>query len=488
MTFLPKISSPSRKAIAVLAALAAWSLACGGLRAPDLGRLYNRPAQHHGLERNPVIVIPGILGSKLVDAESGKLVWGAFFGGGARPQTPEGARFAALPMRRGAELDELRDGVVSDGVLERFKIKLVGLRIQMKAYIGILSALGAGGFRDEDLQIPSIDYGDDHFTCFQFDYDFRRDNVENARRLHDFILERRAFVLDQQRQRFGAANEDLKFDVIAHSMGGLILRYYLRYGDADLAADGSPPAITWAGARHVAKAVLISPPNAGGTEALSFLVEGRRFGRIGPRYDAAVLSTYPSMFQLLPRVRHQPVIDESSGQTVDFMDPKSWEDYGWGLADPAQDRILEILLDGVADPGERRRVAIDHLRKSLVRARRFHAALDVPAAPPAGTDLYLMAGDAIDTPKVLAVDRRGGLRVTSRAEGDGRVLRSSALMDERIGHSWLPTLSSPIDWTHVTFLFREHLDITHDPVFTDNLLYLLLEAPASPRRTTAPVL
>ena len=52
-------------------------------------------------------------------------------------------------------------------------------------------------------------------------------------------------------------------------------------------------------------------------------------------------------------------------------------------------------------------------------------------------------------------------------------------MDERLGQTWTPTLRSPIDWTHVTFLFANHLGITRDPVFTDNLLYLLLEAPRS---------
>jgi len=469
-------------ATAVLAA-AALALACGGLRPPDLGRLYERSARHQGPERNPVIVIPGILASRLVEAPSGKLVWGAFFGDAARPQSREGARLSALPMRLGAELEELRDGAVADGVLDKFR--LVGLPIQMKAYVGILEALSAGGYRDEDLQIPGVDPGSDHFSCFQFDYDFRRDNVENARRLHEFILDRRASILDERRRRFGSVDEDLKFDVIAHSMGGLILRYYLRYGDAGLPADGSLPEITWAGARHVAKAVLISPPNAGGAEALSYLVEGRRFGRIGPRYDAAVLSTYPSMFQLLPRVRHRPVFDQSTGEAVDFMDPEPWERYGWGLADPAEDRVLEMLLDGVADPAERRRIALDHLHKCLERARRFHAALDVPASPPAGTDLYLMAGDAVDTPRVLAVGRGGELRVAAWAQGDGRVLRSSALMDERAVDDWQPEVRSPIDWTQVTFLFRDHLDITHDPVFVDNVLYLLLEAPSSTPRAAA---
>lgn len=34
------------------------------------------------------------------------------------------------------------------------------------------------------LPLGSTDYGDGHFTCFQFDYDWRRDNVEDAKRLN----------------------------------------------------------------------------------------------------------------------------------------------------------------------------------------------------------------------------------------------------------------------------------------------------------------
>ncbi len=58
------------RTLAVLG-LAAAALAAGCRSSPappDLGALYNRSAEHHGPERNPVIVIPGILGSKLIAA------------------------------------------------------------------------------------------------------------------------------------------------------------------------------------------------------------------------------------------------------------------------------------------------------------------------------------------------------------------------------------------------------------------------------------
>ena len=69
----------------------------------------------------------------------------------------------------------------------------------------------------------------------------------------------------------------------------------------------------------------------------------------------------------------------------------------------------------------------------------------------------------------------GKLEVIERAPGDGSVLRSSALMDERVAGDWTATLVTPIDWTYVTFLFTDHLGLTKDPAFTDNVLFLLLE-------------
>ena len=30
--------------------------------APHLSQLYDRPAQHYGVDRNPIIVIPGVMG------------------------------------------------------------------------------------------------------------------------------------------------------------------------------------------------------------------------------------------------------------------------------------------------------------------------------------------------------------------------------------------------------------------------------------------
>ena len=115
----------------------------------------------HGMNRNPVIVIPGILGSKLVDGETGRIVWGAFERGYADPRTDSGARLVSLPMRQGASLWSLQDKVQPAGVLDRVRVNVVGLPVELNAYLRILGTLGVGGYRDELLgQAGAIDYGE----------------------------------------------------------------------------------------------------------------------------------------------------------------------------------------------------------------------------------------------------------------------------------------------------------------------------------------
>ena len=81
----------------------------------------------------------------------------------------------------------MRDEVRPDGVLDRVRLKLVGVPVELRAYVNILATLGVGGYRDQLLgEAGAVDYGSLHYTCFQFDYDWRRDNVENAKRLAEY--------------------------------------------------------------------------------------------------------------------------------------------------------------------------------------------------------------------------------------------------------------------------------------------------------------
>jgi pimeloyl-ACP methyl ester carboxylesterase len=373
----------------------------------------------------------------------------------------------------------LSDSVKPAGTLDSLELYVLGIPFQIHAYRDLLTALGVGGYRDSQTKLADIDYGNQSYSSFQFAYDWRRDNVENARLLHQFILDKKAYVENERRKRFGNQAEPVRFDIVAHSMGGLVARYYLQYGDADLPNDGTVPNPTWAGAEHVDRLVMIATPNAGSLDTVANLVHGETLSRFLPRYEAAVLGTMPALYQLLPRARQNPVVAEGDRQGIDIMDPQVWVQLRWGLLDPRQQSVLAELLPQVGDPNLRQQIAYDHVAKCLKRARAFQAALDAPAQPPPNTTIHLIAGDANPTITQYRVDNRGALTVTAWQPGDSRVSRASALMDERYstGIKWRPRLISPIKWSSVNFMAADHLGLTRDAEFTDNILYLLLEAP-----------
>jgi hypothetical protein len=143
------------------------------------------------------------------------------------------------------------------------------------------------------------------------------------------------------------------------------------------------------------------------------------------------------------------------------------------LADPSQDEILANLLPVIADAQERRHVALDHLRKVLARGKQLTEALDAPADPPATTPILLVAGDSMATMSTAQIQPDGRLKIIEHVPGDGVVLRQSALMDEREEKKSGNRLTSPIGW------FSDHLGMTKDPAFVDNILYFLLESPRS---------
>jgi len=457
----------------------------------NLRNIYQQSAQYHLPDRNPIIVIPGILGSRLVDEQSGKTVWGAFRANYTNPNTRHGTQLIALSLDALGDDHAKEHGhdtrqfgyVRPNGVLENLELNLAGFPITIQAYAGILSTLGAGGYRDQSLGLNSIDYGTDHFTCFQFDYDWRKDIAYNSKRLMAFIEEKQREVSEQYYKEFGIRKTDIKFDIAAHSMGALLTRYYLRYGAAPLPVDGAQAELTWAGAKNVERAILIAPPNAGSLEAFDQLINGFNEGRpLLPHYPAAILGTFPSVYQLLPRSRHKAIVwnNDEDKPVENLFDPALWQDMGWGLAsrDKTTERVISDILPAIQNADERRRFATEFQAHALERAKQFQDSLDRPATPPRGLNLYLVAGDATEMAEVMSVNSQNGqIDVLRTGVGDKTVLRSSALMDERVGGDWEPSLQTPIDWTSVLFVPTEHRKITSDPVFEDNVLYWLLEDP-----------
>ncbi len=467
---------------------------------PNLEIIYNRAASaaSENGNRRPLIAIPGTLGSRLVDSESGAVIWG---GGGsagisADPEDPAEYKLIALPVARGDEpLTELRDTVRAGGILETASAEVLGISIDINVYGEALQNLTAGGFivdrrpagldardsaADADTsgakttrQSPQDTEPKSDFDTFQYDYDWRRDLIESAHGFGRFLERRRNLVAAAR----NVPPENVRFDLLAHSMGSLVSRYFLMYGFAEPGADGSLPPITWAGADFFDRVVFVAPPNAGSVIAMDNLINGKELGPLQPVYTAPLLATHPAAYQLMPRSRHNRVLVDGE-PAEDIYDIALWERMGWGFAAEGIDGQLQLLMPDEPNAERRRTRARAYQARLLRRAETFHTMLDRWTTPPAHLDLFLVVGGGFQTPAIAETNSTTkAFRITQAEEGDGVVLRASALLDERLDGNDQTGFRSPLRFKTTLFLPDEHVELTRNPVFGDNLLFWLLEAP-----------
>lgn len=450
-------------------------------RQPDVAMLYKYLPDADRAKRRPLITVPGLLGSRLRMGANGPFLWGGPDRLSADPDEPHAARALALPFANGkTPLGELPTPLRADGVLRRANARFLGATVEEIVYDGLLSSLNSGGYEFSRTAPDASNRPGGNPGSLEFAYDWRRDIVETAQALDAFVRTKAIEVARVRHDRYGMVlnPETMRFDFVAHSMGGLVLRYWLMYGAQDLPDDGGLPELTWAGSTRTACAIFVAPPNLGSANAFAALLNGRDFGLLQPRYHPALIGTHPSAYQLMPRARHNRVIVAPGGATgVNIYDPALWASHGWGVLDPRERDRLAILMPDIDDSGTRRAQATQHLARMLSRAEQFHRAIDLAATAPY-TDMFLVAGTGLDTlatSRFDEVDRR--LVQLSMEEGDGVVLRASALSDEGQGGHIRTGPNRPIGYRTVLLLPGEHVALTNSPVFSDNLLYWLLDAP-----------
>lgn len=352
--------------------------------------------------RNPVIVIHGLFGAELI-APDGEKVWGKFSNQRITDKKIL-AQLASPDLRPGSILthSEITPGNVT---IYRFK-----------NYALLLNALRKFGYTEKNL--------------FTFAYDWRKSVPENAAELHNFILEKEKLFPSGQ-----------KFDIIAHSMGGLISRYYLRYGNAPLPHEGTPP-LSDTGAEKIAKVFIFGTPNCGYTDTLIELVNGLAFVRPAAKYPAHLLINFKSYFCMLPHSNLKTYIYSDDGTPVNIYDIETWKKLKW-LCDESP-------------------TTISTLAKNLRMAEQFALAMQKPVPKKQGIKLYLFAGNSFSTARQCSVDRKSGkITVTKYAQGDGKILFESA-----VGNN-------SIQWDGIYIFGAAHMGLFVSNDAMRNLNYLL---------------
>lgn len=434
---------------------------CSAIRAPDLAQLYAPAATEP--KAHPLIVIPGIMGSRLNRVDNGHEVWPGsitkFVIGGSLNEL-------ALPLPgEPVSVDTRTAGLRAGGIFHEiagqdFYGRLIGTLTDAGGYDCVLA----------DAMTATT-------NCVLFAWDWRKGMVVGAAEL-DVLVERlRALRHDPA----------LRVDIVAHSAGGLLARYFVRFGSQDV-LDQPEPEVTYAGGNKVRQAVLIGTPNYGAVTALQNAITGVSLGRA--RIQPETIATMPGMFQLLPHPDRTWMIDITGRRIdLDLFDTSVWRSHQWSVWDPkARDRLRAAAPDTAS--AERHLAALEaNFSSELGRAARFHRALSRRVA--AGSTRYIVFGSACfpTAARCLLEEVDGKVHIRLQPEdihnplpgvpyallmiepGDGSVTKASLLardnLDPRVART-----DFPIAWA--TFICERHEDLTGSPTFQDNLLNVLL--------------
>lgn len=438
---------------------------CSRHLTPDLEWLYAAARDHHS--RPPLILIHGLLGSRLEDSDSGHEAWPGPWHRLLLSSYPDLARPIGTPASYpDMHVDQLRAGGLFDASFAGDYYQRIRQTLE-----------GPGGYVPGTPGSPA---GVGRPRYYVFSYDWRQDSTLTAAALEQLILQIQSDY----------DNPELQVDIIAHSLGGLIARYYARYGSVDL-LDGNEFPVTMTGADNIRRMILLGTPNLGSVSAIMAFVEGSRPGlrRIAPE----TMMTMPAVYQLFPHALNNWLITkDGSSLERDQFDAVIWQRFQIGPWDPA-------LVKRLRDQHDSNEAAADYLAElqtfftaQLERARRFTWSLTV-AQPPHPMRTILLGGDCAPTPAKLLVEEihnESQLRLWPQAienpeqgvdyqrlmlePGDGTVTKASLLGRDTMNPA--APRHQHIDFRFDTdfFLCERHDSLTGNITFQNNLLDALM--------------
>jgi pimeloyl-ACP methyl ester carboxylesterase len=423
--------------------------ACTTLNKPDLKRLYAR--EIHNTAQPPIIIIHGLMGSTLVDKTTGKEFY------------PKSAGAVALSDYRELSISPIStagDNLVPGTILR----DIAGID-----FYGTLTKV-----LEDDGQFiqtaPGQPVGTQKRRYYNFIYDWRRDNIIAVKQLHAFIEQIRKDYKDP----------DLRVDIIAHSNGGLLANYYLRYGPNDV-LDQKNFTQWHEGSKRIRRLVLLGTPNLGAVTSVERLLRGFRLGfRLIP---VEVLTSFATPFEALPSPITQSVLDtHGNPSTLNIYDPQLWQRNQWSVYSPDFLSTLEKQSENPQQAKAKQAVFQTVFAEHLQRAEHFQASLVTPLNSE-GIRIAAFGGDCKLTANRAVLDEADGkpfLAFKAKdvankvpgidydylmlAPGDGLVTRDS---QDASQYSFLPLRQS-------FFLCEQHEFLVNNPYFQNNLLYFLL--------------
>ena len=391
-----RVTQHSSKALSRRALLARAGTLCAaaGMRATGIGlgsAGFGAAGCAHHTERNawvdlarnrtqpPLVFIPGSFGTELADPRTGRPMWPhsnlkLLFG----TYDELGLDFDTETLEPATD-QPLLAGVLTQGLGFDFYGRLLQLLTGTAAY---------------RLRRPDDGHEPGPRDCWPYLYDWRRDNATAARGLAELIT-----IIRAER-----GDPALRVDLLGHSNGGLIARWYQHYGIGRKATSG-PQSSSAGGAEAINRLLLIGTPNRGTLQPVVAHLRGEEIGlrRINPE----VLATCPGVTQLMPHPDDVWLIDRRGDPVrADVFDPETWRAFGWSIFAPDV-RARVIARNGSGRSGRRYLDALERYHaQQLAHGRRFITALPSLASG-SSVPLHLFGGDCAPTLGRLLLEADG---------------------------------------------------------------------------------
>ena len=445
--------------------LSGLSLASGCKPIPDRPPLEELYRHYGSQDQPPLILIPGAFGSRLREIKTGKEVW------------PGSDARLLFSNYKGLEVS-INEKTLDPNADEIEAYRLFGQGLGRDFYRQVVRMLEqAGGFQQR-LPGDPIERGQRNFYVYL--YDWRLDNTASVQGLHDLI----------EQIRHDYQNPHLKVDILAHSNGGMLARYYARYGIDDH-LDTGKAAPNYLGTQSIRRLLLVGTPNLGTIQPVLSLIRGEDIGLRNIPSEIVATTTGAPQLMLHPST---PWLLDSRGNIidVDIFDIDTWRQLKWSIFDNRiRNRTRRAKGGGAA--GERYLTVLEsYLARHLSRGRNFMTLMTTETGP---EDIvpYVYGGDCEPTlARIVVEDVRGKLVARERPEaiarpladvdydqlmydpGDSVVTRASLLgRCEQSAYSRCDDIRR-MNLAHSIFICEMHQTLTSNIYFQNNILHNLL--------------